>query len=136
MATLMIAVNKPKSWNRAYCAKKKLHFLNFEPDAVATANAAATTITATTNPITTTTADSAAAVAAITGGLLIIANIATADDPWYFNTDGTMRMPAARQMAKSQQVKPAVDAIISTGSINAQSALLCAVADHTSLSAV
>jgi hypothetical protein len=44
-------------------------------------------------------------------------------------------MPAARRMAKSWQVKPAVGAILSTRSIKAQAALLCAVADHTSLTA-
>jgi len=51
------------------------------------------------------------------------------------NADGTMRTPAARRKAKSRQVKPAVDAILRAESIDAQAAVLCAVTDHTSLSA-
>ena len=110
--------------------------LDFEPDAVATTIAAATTITATTDPTAVATADSAAAVAAITGRLSLIANLAAAADPWSLNADGTVRMPAARRTAKSQQVKPSIDATVRAGSIDAHAALLCAVADHTSLSAV
>jgi hypothetical protein len=129
MATLTIAVNKRKIWDHAYYAKKKLHLLNLEP------NAAATTIVAATDPIAVATADSAAAVAAITDGLSIIMNLAAAADPWILNADGTVRTPLARWKAKSRQVKPAVNAILCAGSIDAQAAVLCAVTDYTSLSA-
>jgi hypothetical protein len=103
--------------------------LNLEPDAAATA------IAATTNPTAVATADSTATMAAITNGLSIIANVAAAADPWILNANGTVRTPSAHQKAKSQQVKPVVDAILRAGSIVAQAAVLRAVADHNSLSA-
>ena len=36
-----VAANKQKSWDRAYYAKKKLHLIDFEPNAAAAAAAAA-----------------------------------------------------------------------------------------------
>jgi len=48
------------------------------------------------------------------------------------NADGIVHMPAVHQMAKSRQVKPAVDTILSARNIDAQAALLHAVTDHTS----
>ena len=110
--------------------EKKLRLLDFEPDAATTA------IAATANATNVATADSAATVAAITGGLSLIAKVAAAADPWSLNATGTVRTPAACRMAKSWQVKPAVNAIVRAGSIDAQAALLCAVTDHTSLSTV
>ena len=70
-------------------SKKKLRFLNFEPNAAA--NAAATAI-----------ATAAAATAAVTDRLSIIADFAAGADPWSLNADGTMRTPAARRKAKSR----------------------------------
>ena len=74
--------------------------------------------------------------ATATDGLLIIADVAAAADPRSLNTDGTVCTPAAHRVAKSRQVKPAIDAILRAGSIDAQAALLRAVADHTSLCTV
>ena len=68
-------------------------------------------------------------------GLSIIANFAAAADPWYFNTNRTMRTPAACRMAKSCQVKPAVNNFLRGRSIKAQAAVLHAVADHSSMAA-
>ena len=135
MATSTIAANKQKSRNGAYYLKKKLRLLDFKPNTAATAIAAAAALTATTNPTAVATADSAAAVAAITDGLSVIANVAAAADSWILNANGTVRTPSARWKAKSWQVKPAVNAILRTKSIDVQAAVLRAVADHTSLSA-
>ena len=62
-----------------------------------------------------------------------IAVVAAAADPWSLNTDGTVCTPAVHRVAKSRKVKPAIDAVLRAGSIDAQAALLRAVADHTSL---
>jgi hypothetical protein len=58
-----VAANKQKSWDRAYYAKKKLHLIDFEPNAAAAAAAAAATATVD-NATAVAAADSAAAVAA------------------------------------------------------------------------
>ena len=116
--------------------------LDFVPDASAADNTAVADATA----VADTTANAAAAAttavamddsgAAVTGGLSIIADVAAAADPWSLNANGTVRKPAVCRKVKSRQVKPAVNAILRAGSIDAQAALLCAAADHTSLSAV
>jgi hypothetical protein len=62
-----------------------------------------------------------------------IAIVAAAADPWSLNTDDTVYTPAVHRVAKSRKVKPAIDAVLRAGSIDAQAALLRAVADHTSL---
>ena len=125
-ATLTIAANKRKIWDRAYYLRKKLRLLD---GAIATV----VNLNATTNPTAMATADSVAAVAAITDGLSLIADVAAAADPWSLDNNGVVRTPSARRKAKSRQVKPAVDAILRAGSIDAQAAVLRAVADHTSL---
>ena len=125
-AMLTIAANKRKIWNREYYLRKKLRLLD---GAIATV----VDLVATTNPTAMATADSVAAVAAITDGLSRIADVAAAADPWSLDNNGVVRTPSARRKAKSRQVKPAVDAILRAGSIDAQAAVLRAVADHTSL---
>ncbi len=96
--------------------------LDFEPDATAANNSAVADATAIAN-------------ANLTNGLLVIADVAAAVDPWCLNTDCSVCTPAARRMAKSWQVKPAFNAILCARNIDAYAALLRAVTDHTSLSA-
>ncbi len=79
--------------------------------------------TATADSTTVATTDSAATVATVIDGLLIIAGIATAADPWSLNTNGSVCMPAAREMAKSWEVKLAIIVILCAGSIDEQAAL-------------
>ena len=74
-----MAANKPKSWDHAYHAKKKLHLLDFKSPAAAA--------TAAINNKAVITSDAATANAAITDGLSICAGIATAVDPWSVNAD-------------------------------------------------
>jgi len=62
--------------------------LDFEPDATTANNSAVADATA-------------IADTNLTNGLSVIADVAAAADPWCLNTDGSMRTPAARRMAKS-----------------------------------
>jgi hypothetical protein len=88
----LTAANKRKSWNRAYYTKKKLCLLllDFEFKAA----------NATTTP-SIDSVDSTTAIAVVTNRLSIIADIAAAADPLYFNTNGTVHTPSACWMAKS-----------------------------------
>jgi hypothetical protein len=132
VSTSTAAVEKRKSWNRAYYLKKKLCVLEVELAAAAAviarasvAVAAPAAVAAAAADPTTAAASSSAAVAASAG--------AAAADPWSVDTNGNVRMPVAQKMMKHQSVKPVVDNIFRAGSMQAQAAVLRAVADFPSL---
>jgi hypothetical protein len=55
--------------------------------------------------------------------------------PWSLTKNGTVRMPAARKIAKLWHVKPAVNKIVNTGNVEQQAAVLHAVSNHPALTA-
>ncbi len=125
-----MAVKRWKSWDRAYYLKKKLCVLQLELATAAAAVAPASIAVAATAAIATTAADPATAVASSAATAL---TKAAAADPWSFNTNGNVRMPAAQKMMKHRCVKPVVDHVLHAGGMQAQAVVLHAVADHPSL---
>jgi hypothetical protein len=128
----MASVKKQKIWDRAYYLKKKLRVLKVKLAAVATAAVAPASIAVVAaTAVAATAADPATAVASSAAAAASAG--AAAGYPWPVNTDKNMRTPAAQKMMKHQHVKPVVDHILHTGSVQAQAVVLCAVADHPSL---
>jgi hypothetical protein len=103
--------------------KKKFHLLDFE----------STTATDAADNKAVVTTDSAAANATIIDRLSILAGVAAAVDPRSVNADGVVCTASAHRTAKSWYVKPPVNNILHAGNNKAQAAVLCAVANHTSL---
>ncbi len=132
MSTSTVAVKKRKSWNRAYYLKKKLRVLKVELAAAAAVTAPVSIAVATPAAVATAAADPAAAAASSAAAAATLASAAAAD-PWSVDTDGNVRTPAAQKMMKHRHVKPVVDNILHAESVQAQAAVLCAVADHPSL---
>ncbi len=126
-------MKKRKSWNRAYYLKKKLRVLKVELAAAAAAVIAPTSVdVAAPAAFATTAADPAAAAASSSAAATASAGAAAAD-PWSVDTNGNLRTPAVQKMMNLRRVKPLVDNILHTGSVQAQAAVLRAVADHPSL---
>jgi hypothetical protein len=123
---------KAKSWNRAYYLKKKLHVLEVELAAAAAVIAPTSVAVAAPAAIAAAAADPAAAAASSAATAATSAGAAAAD-PWSVNTNGNTRTPAVQKVMKNWRVKPVVDNILRAGSVQAQAAVLHAVADHPSL---
>jgi hypothetical protein len=128
----MAAVKKQKSWDRAYYLKKKLRVLEVEIAATAAVIAPASIAIAAPAAIAAAAADPAAATASSSAAAAASAGAAAAD-PWSVDTNGNVLTPAAQKMMKHQHVKPLVDNILCAESVQAQAAVLRAVADHPSL---
>jgi hypothetical protein len=101
-----MATDKRNSWSCAYYTRKKSWVIIFESAVAATATAA-------------TTADAP--------------SVDPAADLWSVKTNCTVRTPEEHKMAKYGRMKPAVEIILPAGKVEAQAAVLSAVADHPSL---
>jgi hypothetical protein len=93
------AVEKRKSWDRAYYLKKKLRVLEVELAAAAAVIAPASVAIAAPSAIAAAAADPATAAASSAATATASAG-AAAVDPWSVNTDGNARTPAAQEMMK------------------------------------
>ncbi len=133
VSTLMAAVKKRKSWDRAYYLKKKLRVLEAELAATAAIIAPASVAVAAPAAVAAAAADPATAAASSAAAAAAASAGAAAADAWSVNTDSNVRTPAAQKMMKHQRVKPVVDHILHAGSVQAQAVVLCAVANHSSL---
>ncbi len=131
VSTSTAAVKKRKSWDRAYYLKKKLHVLKVELAAAAAVIAPASIAVAAPAAIAAAAADPAAAAAS--SAAAAVSASAAAADPWSVDTNLKVHMPAAQKMMKHRCVKPVVDNILRAGSMQAQAAVLRAVAGHPSL---
>jgi hypothetical protein len=131
-------MKKRKSWDRVYYLKKKLRVLEVELAATAAATAAVvapTSIAVAAAAVSVAAADpatAAASSAAIAAAAAAAASVAAADQ-WSVNTNGNVHMPVVQKMMKHRCVKPAVDSILRAGNVQAQAAVLRAVADYPSL---
>jgi hypothetical protein len=125
-------VKKRKSWNRACYLKKKLRVLEVELAAAATIIAPASVAVAAPTAVATAAADPAAAAASSAAAAATLAS-AAAPDSWSVDTNGNMCTPVAQKMMKHWRVKPVMDNIFCAGIVQAQAAVLQAVADHPSL---
>ncbi len=123
---------KAESWNRAHSLKKKLRVLEVELATAAAVIAPASIAFVAPAAVAAAAADPAAAAASSAAAAAASAG-AVAADPWSVDTNGNVRTPAAQKMMKYQCVKPVVDNILRAGSMQAQAAALCVVADNPSL---
>jgi len=106
---------KCKRWNHTFYINKKNKRMVGLPSATVTT----TTMISTTTTSTTTSMTTAAAPDSM--------------DPWAVSSSGKVRLRAAKKMAKQRCVKQSFNKILTTGNVQLQAALLCALTDHPAL---
>ncbi len=117
---LATAASKCKQINHLYYMKKKKAIFS----------SPAITMTTTTMMMTTPTT-----MTTVVPTMTVTSTLTAMVAPWLLTKNGTVRMPAARKIAKLWGVKLAIDKIVNAGNVEQQAAVLPAVANHPALTA-